>query len=97
MRVEIRARRYTVSQRHWPRRRWWSLGRHLDRRRPTVGAIPVVTEQVWTTTLAALGGRLPPTGARIEAPDGLLVEIAQLTYVMAAADGDEAYWEIIAR
>jgi hypothetical protein len=43
------------------------------------------------------GRQTPPTGARIEAPDGLLVEIAQLTYVMAAAAGDEAYWEIIAR
>jgi hypothetical protein len=62
-----------------------------------VGAVPVFTEQVWTTTLAELGGRLPATGAAIATPDGLLVEIEQLTYVMATPAGDEAYWEIIAR
>jgi hypothetical protein len=90
--VEIRARRYTVPQRHSPR---WPGS--LRRRRPTVGAVPVVTEQVWTTTLAALGGRLPPTGAAIATPDGGLVKIKLLTYVMATPDGDEAYWEIIAR
>ena len=62
-----------------------------------MGAVPVVTEQVWTTTLAALGGRLPPTGTAIATPDGALVKIKQLTYVMATAAGDEAYWMIIAR
>jgi hypothetical protein len=88
MRVVIRARRYTVRQRR---------PRSLGRRRPTVGAVPFFTEEVWTTTLAALGGRLPPTGAAITTPDGLLVEIEQLTYVMAIDVGDEAYWEIVAR
>ena len=88
LRVLIRARRYTVRQRR---------SGPLGRRRPTVGAVPFFTEQVWTTTLAELGGRLPPTGAAITTPDGLLVQIEQLTYVMATAAGGEAHWEIVAR